>query len=347
MVKKCGSSVPAVLSDSGDEAFMNDLTIVDATAQCCANCGVAGGVSLKSCKACMQARYCNAECQKNHWSKHKKECKQRAAELRDEALFKDPPAKEDCPICFLPMPRKLINCVSLPPATITSVPIYDFSKANEGFADNVTEDYYPCCGKSICHGCLYSNIKSGNEDKCPFCNSEREGKTDEDVVEDLMKRAEANDPTTICLLAHYYYKGKGGLQQDHAKAIELLTKSAELGLSTAHNVLGVIYERGWDLMKAKFHYEAAAMAGHEVARYNLGLLEAKSGNMDRAFKHWTIGASAGDYKAMHQLRTFFEQGALSRESIDAILAAYNNSCAEMRSEARDACIRARTETIET
>ncbi len=27
----------------------------------------------------------------------KNECKQRAAEIYDEALFKDPPAKEDCP----------------------------------------------------------------------------------------------------------------------------------------------------------------------------------------------------------------------------------------------------------
>ena len=31
----------------------------------------------------------------------------------DEALFKDPPAKEDCPICFLPMPVNLISCASL------------------------------------------------------------------------------------------------------------------------------------------------------------------------------------------------------------------------------------------
>jgi hypothetical protein len=42
---------------------------------------------------------------------------------------------------------------------------------------------------------------------------------------------------------------------------------------------------------------------------------------------------------MHQLRPFFEQGAISRESIDSTLAAYNNSCAEMRSEARDARIK--------
>jgi hypothetical protein len=58
--------------------------------------------------------------------------------------------------------------------------------------------------------------------------------------------------------------------------------------------------------------------------------------MERAIKHWTIAASAGESFAMHQLRTFFADGAISRELMDSTLAAYNNSCAEMRSEARDA-----------
>jgi hypothetical protein len=37
---------------------------------------------------------------------------------------------------------------------------------------------------------------------------------------------------------------------------------------------------GGDLTKAKFNDEAAAMAGHEEARYNLGNLEAESGNIE-------------------------------------------------------------------
>ena len=64
---------------------------------CCAECGKEGGTSLKMCKACMLVRYCNAACQMKHWPTHKAECKLRATELRDEALFKDPPPKEDCP----------------------------------------------------------------------------------------------------------------------------------------------------------------------------------------------------------------------------------------------------------
>jgi hypothetical protein len=68
-------------------------------------------------------------------------------------------------------------------------------------------------------------------------------------------------------------------------------------------------------------------------------MEAEYGNMERAVKHWTIAASAGQYYAMNHLRTGFEKGYVSRESINSTLVAYNDSCAEVRSEARDAYIR--------
>jgi len=91
--------------------------------------------------------------------------------------------------------------------------------------------------------------------------------------------------------------------------------------------------------KEKFHYEAVAMTGHERARCNLGAMEYDSKNLDRAVKHFTIATSAGCSTAMHNLRFFYERGWVSRESINSTLAAYNSSCVEMRSEARDAYIR--------
>jgi TPR repeat protein len=156
-----------------------------------------------------------------------------------------------------------------------------------------------------------------------------------------MKRAEANDAASICVLANFYQHGLNGFQQDHLKAIELYARAADLGRSKAHSYLADIYHEGGNLKKAKFHWEAAAMAGHEVARSNLGVMEAQSGNMERAVKHWTISASAGYYIAMHEMRVGFKKGYVSRETIDSTLEAYNNSCAEMRSEARDTCIRAK------
>ena len=174
------------------------------TNSCCADCGVEGGASLKICKPCMQVKYCNAECQRKHWARHKAACKLRAAELRDETLFKDPPPKEDCPICFLPMPEKLISCASLRPATISSVPINDFAIANQELATEPMEQYFSCCGKSICRGCIHSFSKTGNNGKCPFCNSDQSNKTEEELVEELMKRVAANDAASMKMLAGSY-----------------------------------------------------------------------------------------------------------------------------------------------
>jgi hypothetical protein len=239
------------------------------------------------------------------------------------------------------MPGNILSFATLPNATISSVPIDDFAEANEELAKKPPELYIPCCGKSICTGCIHSLHSfrvSGNIGKCPFCNSERAGKTLGEQVEEIMKRVEANDPGAMWMLAGYYYQGLGGLQQDHTKAMELYNRAADLGYSRAHGHLGDIYTKGGNMKKAKFHYEAAAMLGCEAARYNLRCMEAEAGNMERAVKHWKIAASAGNYKAMHYLRTAFEDDVISRKSIDSTLTAYNSSCAEMRSKARDASI---------
>jgi tetratricopeptide (TPR) repeat protein len=245
---------------------------------------------------------------------------------------------EDCAICFLPMPYKLISCISLPPATISSVPINDYANANEELVTEKTEVYYECCGKSICRGCAYSFCESGNYKNCPYCKAERIGKTDDKKVEELMKRVVANDANSIYVLGNYYF-GQLSLLRDRNKAMELWTQAAKLGSSEVHYELGIEFYDGGDLKKAKFHFEAAAMAGHEVARNNLGTMEAQSGNMERAVKHWTIAASAGHYIAMHNLIELFNHGFISRDEIESTLTAYNNSCSEMRSEARDAVIR--------
>jgi TPR repeat protein len=180
--------------------------------------------------------------------------------------------------------------------------------------------------------------------KCPFCNSDRGNKPGEDCVEEITERAKANDAASICALARYYNDGVGGVQPDQTKAIELYGRAANLGNKEAHCHLAYIYHEGGDFKKAKFHYVAAAMAGHELARSNLGSIEGQS-DIERALKHLSIAASAGEYGAMYSLILFFKKGVISRESINSTLAAYNNSCVEMRSEARDACIQFALETV--
>ena len=75
------------------------MTTEEDTMATCANCGKGEESSgdLKACTACKLENIA-------HRPMHKKACKKRAAELHDEALFKEPPPREDCPICFQPLP---------------------------------------------------------------------------------------------------------------------------------------------------------------------------------------------------------------------------------------------------
>ncbi len=126
---------------------------------CCASCGITENdddVKLKKCTACYLVRYCSIECQKDHRKQHKRACKQRAAELRDELLFKQPESSHlgECPICMIPLPL-----------------------------DRQKSTMMGCCSKVICNGCFISNqkqeFKAKIKSKCPFCR-EATPKTDEE-----------------------------------------------------------------------------------------------------------------------------------------------------------------------
>src|SRR6056300_35399 len=100
----------------------------EAADEVCANCGRAevDDVKLKICTACKLVKYCSVECQKNHRPQHKKACKKRMAQIRDDRLFTQPEESYlgECPICCIPLPL-------------------DASKYG----------LYSCCCKLICIGC--------------------------------------------------------------------------------------------------------------------------------------------------------------------------------------------------
>ena len=78
----------------------------------CANCRAAasGTIKLKNCTACRLVKYCGVDCQKAHRKQHKKACKQRAAELKDERLYSqghERPEGDFCPICTLLIPLRM------------------------------------------------------------------------------------------------------------------------------------------------------------------------------------------------------------------------------------------------
>jgi TPR repeat protein len=246
---------------------MSTITTKDAndSKHQCAACGDSddGGGSLKACAACNLVKYCNRSCQVAHLPVHEQACKDRVAELFDENLFKQPLPNEDCPIC----------CLRLP-------------------IEGVQNVHQTCCGKIICNGCVFAQVDAAADTekfKCVFCRTGAPS-SDEENIERIKKRVEANDAEAMVYLGTCYQLGNLGLRQDHWMALELFHESAKLGNHFAHLSLSICYRTEGivekDTRKATYHGQLGAMAGNVRARYNLGFDEHNAGNMDRAYKHW-------------------------------------------------------------
>ena len=301
---------------------IEDLSINSYTSTICANCGK--DISHPNiCNKCKAATYCNAVCKKKHRHKHKDACekrvaelyeeelerKKRAAELYDEKLFNQPPPAEDCPICMLPIPS-----------------LYTESK------------YKGCCGKIICSGCIYAvKIRDGGVGLCPFCRTPTP--TPEGGVEQYKKRMKLDDVEAIYNLGGFYYKGYIGFPQDHAKALELWHRAAELGSAKSYYSIGVAYYDGEgverDEKKAIHYYELAAMRGHVDARHNLGISEGRAGNMVRAFKHFMIAAGFGYKGSLKKIQVMFMNGFATKDDYAKALQAYQAYLVEIKSAQRD------------
>ena len=279
----------------------------------CANCGKEGG-NLNTCNKCKMVKYCNAACKKKHRSKHKKACEKRVAELHDEALFKEHPPRDDCPICFLPLPLD---------------------------ADEMT--FKSCCGKIICDGCIFAMVeeahgRGGEVGLCAFCRVPAPD-SDEGVMKRLNKLIEADHPYAFDTLAGYYDMGTMGMPQDMAKANELFFRAGELGWGEAYCTLGFNYINGrgveMDEKKAKHYWELAAMNGNVGARHNLGCMEGEAGNHDRAKKHFILAAKAGFKKSLDNVKGGYIHGFVTRDEYANTLRAYQQRHDEMKSDNRD------------
>ena len=282
------------------------------TSLCCASCGIAeiDDINMKECDACDLVRYCSDECRKDHKSQHEEACNKRAAELRDELLFKQPESSHlgDCPICCLPLPldqmKSIISC---------------------------------CCSKAICIGCYFANHKRELKQRlvpsCAFCRTPI-SYSSEERDKRMMKRIEANDPfATFQEGVDQYENG------NYDKAFEWYTKAAELGSVDGHFHLACLYHFGHGVEKNEgkktHHLEEAAISGHPMARRNLGLHDKNNGNMERAVKHFIIAATLGLDDAIKALMQAFKRGHVSTEDLAAALRAYQDAVDETKSPLRE------------
>ena len=262
------------------------------------------------CTACYLVRYCGVQCQKNHRPMHKRVCKKRAAELRDELLFKQPESTHlgDCPICMIPLP--------LGPNIMTN-----------------------CCSKVICKGCAYATedavqeMDSLSRILCPFCR-EVVPPTAEGHENQRMKRVMMNDPVATRYVGNRCYH-----EGDHDNAFKYFTKASELGDADAHYQLSTMYRDGFverNRKKELYHLEEATIRGHPGARCNLAVIDSENGRVERAVKHYMIAASLGHDLSLKNLRICYEDGDVSKEDFAMALRAHHAAVDAMKSPQRDA-----------
>ena len=273
----------------------------------CAACGKEGNSdNMNTCNKCKMVKYCNAACKKKHRTKHKKACERRAAEIYDEQLFKEV-EPDECPICLLILPLETDK-----------------------------SQFQTCCGKIICHGCIYAMQISEGKDLCPFCRTPPA--TDEEDIKRTKKLMENGNANAFNYLGGYS-QGEGGLPRDFRKANDLWLKAGELGCSEGYHNLGVHYINGngveIDLKKAKHYWELAAMMGHVIARHNLACLEGQAGNDHRAIKHYIIAARAGYKESLDNIKFRFMNGQVTKDEYANTLRAYHERQKEMKSDQRD------------
>lgn len=140
-------------------------------------------------------------------------------------------------------------------------------------------------------------------------------------------------------LGCHYRDGEYGFAQNYTKASELFLRAGELGHSEAYVCIGYAYDigRGVDVDKKKsvYYYELAAMGGNATARYGLGLIEARAGNMDRALRHYMIAVGSGQPDSLERIKEMYTNGHATKDDYTKALQSYQAYLGEIKSDARD------------
>jgi len=186
--------------------------------------------------------------------------------------------------------------------------------------------------------CLDNQGNIVAEKVCPFCRTP--GSTSNEVIlERERKRMEKDDPIAIYNQGCNYKNGVYGFPQDHDKALELWHRAGELGNAEAYTNIGIAYYNGdgvaVDEKKANHYYELAAIGGDEVARFNLGNVEGRRGNVDRALKHYMISVRSGYAQSLDQIKAIYSAGLATKDDYTKALQSYQEYLGEIKSVQRD------------
>jgi TPR repeat protein len=152
-------------------------------------------------------------------------------------------------------------------------------------------------------------------------------KSNRDIYERLLKRAESGDPDAQYELGWYYENGKGGMvPTDFVEAVKWYRKAAEQGDLNGQAALGVMYAFGHGVPRddgaAFTWYLAAAEQGSALAQSNLGALYLAGGvrqDYAEAMKWFEKAAAQRDGRAQANIGSMYENGkGVTRDYAEAL-----------------------------
>ena len=202
----------------------------------------------------------------------------------------------------------------------------------------------PCCMQRVCNGCILSSYKCGINN-CPFCRTAVPTDNNQ-IIAMVKKRVAASDPAAICFYGSLLAWGGCGLVKDVRKAITLCQQAAEQGVKEAHHILGNIYsgnyagyagneEIGLDLARSNQHYEEAAMRGHVLSRFNLGVVAYNVGHRHLALQHFLISAKLGHKASLDVIQRLLKEGIAKKKDYAGALQECEAAVDDMSSPSRD------------
>lgn len=246
-------------------------------------------------------------------------------ELKGADLFAPLLPMEDCPICFIPLPR---------------------------LGDKKVYKY--CCGKEICLGCdeesIAMSMQGGvhNDNKscaCPFCRAVSLKTGDVDRI--LEKSITKNDRIALFALSEYFLEGSQECSKDELKAVDCLIRAVELGSADSCGRLAAWFRDGTgvpqDMKRAILFSKVGALRGDIHSHHNMGVYEYwELGNIELAIRHWKIGAEAGSQISLDYLKNIFHANGeivgkefISKDYLDKIYRDCHAAQENIKSEARE------------
>jgi len=233
--------------------------------------------------------------------------------VTDEELFKQPPPREDCPICFLTVPTLATG-----------------------------QKYMACCGQILCSGCTYAPVydNHGNviQNGCPFCRTPS-ATTNKENLKRYKNRVKLGDSEALTSLGTFYNVGHLGLQQDSVKAVQFWRRGAKLGDHQCYHNIGNSYLNGevveHSMEKAEGYWKVAASKGDPLSRHNLGKCEEMRGNFDRSTKHHLIATRLGDKESLDKIQEYFMSRVATKDDYQKALSNYQEYLGEIKSAQRD------------